>query len=200
MGEQEQKDLLAEVRAYIQRHVIAGFDPPSSIVESVVEAFSEEADEDTLWPLVERLTRETVEAHFRDQASWPELTDCDRLDDAFEELNRHGIVCRQNFTCCGTCGVAEIGGEIRAEEEHGLAVRGYAFYHMQDTESAAEGYGLYLNYGSVEGDRAATLQVGKEIVEALERHELTTEWNGRIETRIHVPLDWKRRRPLEINV
>jgi hypothetical protein len=199
MAERELKEIIADMREYIRRHVAAGFDSPSLIPEATVEVFCDDADDEGLLPIAERLTREAVTSHLREQASWPDVTDCDRLDDAFTELNRGGIVCRQNFTCCGNCGVTEIGDEIRIERARGLAVRGYAFYHMQDTESAAEGYGLYLNYGSVEGGKAAALQVGRSIVEALERHGLAADWNGRVDTRIHVRLDWKRRRALEVD-
>ena len=128
------------------------------------------------------------------QASWPAETDCDRLDRAFAELEQQGIVARQNFSDCGTCGVAEIPDEIKAAEKSGRKVRGYVFYHMQDTESAAGGHGLYLNYGSIHSDDSASLKVAGEVVEALKRHRLKTEWNGTIEQRIGVKLDWKRRR------
>src|SRR5262249_18722591 len=115
-------------------------------------------------------------------------------------LTQSGIVCRQDFSCCGTCGVAEIGAEMEAEREAGIRVRGYGFYHMQDTESAAEGYGLMLNYGAVAAGEAAAGQSGREIVAALEAHGLTTQWDGSWQKRIGVQLDWKRRRPHEVNV
>ena len=69
----------------------------------------------------------------------------------------------------------------------------------EDTESAADGHGLYLKYGSVESGEAALVQVGRTVVEALERHALSTSWNGRGDTAIHVQLDWKRRRPLVVD-
>jgi len=34
------------------------------------------------------------------QREWPSVTDCDRLDRAFADLNGRGIVARQNFACC----------------------------------------------------------------------------------------------------
>jgi hypothetical protein len=66
---------------------------------------------------------------------------------------------------------------------------------MQDTESAADGRGLYLFYGAVEEGEKPALQVGNEIIDALQRHGLTTEWNGSCSNRIGVKLDWKRRLP-----
>jgi hypothetical protein len=64
---------------------------------------------------------------------------------------------------------------------------------MQDTEAAARGHGLYLNFGAVaEGERPA-VGIGNEILDALQRHGLTTDWDGTWAKRIHVTLDWKRR-------
>ena len=64
---------------------------------------------------------------------------------------------------------------------------------MQDTESAAEGYGLWLGYGAVERGERAAERIGHEIVDALRRHGLKTEWDGSCSNRIHVLMDWKRR-------
>lgn len=129
-----------------------------------------------------------------EQAEWPTVTDCDRLDNAFAELKADGIICRQHFSCCGSCGSVEIWDEIAAAQEVGRAVRGYAFYHVQDTEAAVGGHGLYLNYGAVEDGEAAVLSVARKIVAALERHGLRTNWNGQWARRIGVALDWKHRR------
>jgi len=76
-----------------------------------------------------------------------------------------------------------------------LKVRGYTFYHMQGTESAVEGYGLYLYYGAVEVGEGPALRVANSIVDALQRHGLKTTWDGTSSTAIKVQLDWKRRLP-----
>ena len=62
-------------------------------------------------------------------------------------LEAAGIVARQNFTCCKTCGFYEINGEMEAARAQGRVVRGYVFFHMQDTERAAKGGDLALAYG-----------------------------------------------------
>jgi hypothetical protein len=144
----------------------------------------------------ERFLRETLADHFQAQTAWPDRTDCDRLDEAFAVLEARGIICRQDFTCCGTCGHSEIGDEIAAAEEAGGTVRGYAFYHMQDTESAVDGGGLYLKYGAVAAGEATGVAVGRELAEVLTAHGLTTEWDGTLAQCVAVKLDWKRRRPL----
>jgi hypothetical protein len=183
-----------ELGGYIRRDVAAGFSDPDHIAESAVEVLSGEHDAEALRPHALRLTREAIEAHRREQATWPAVTDCDRLDAAFVELERSGIVARQNFTCCQTCGHYEIGDEITAAREAGREVRGYTFYHMQDTESAVEGGGLCLAYGALEPGDGALVAVGREIVKVLCRHDLKPEWDGSGAKRIFVSLDWKRRR------
>jgi hypothetical protein len=69
-----------------------------------------------------------------------------------------------------------------------LKVRGYTFYHMQGTEPAVEGCGVYFNYGAVEEGEESALRVANEIVDVLSRHGLNSNT-------IKVQLDWKRRFP-----
>lgn len=135
-----------------------------------------------------------VAAHEQDQETWPQTTDCDRLDSAFESLECAGILTRQDFSCCGTCGAFEIQDEMDKVVKSGKNVRGYAFYHMQDTESAVEGGGLYLNYGALQDGEAAAVEIGKEIAAILKQRGLEVFWDETWEKRIGVKMDWKRRR------
>ena len=96
------QETIDEMRGYVQRKTAAGFDPPADIQASAVEAFSDDQAPEVLRPIAERLTREAVEAQLAAQERWPAVTDCDLLDRAFEELERAGIVSRQDFTCCRT--------------------------------------------------------------------------------------------------
>jgi hypothetical protein len=198
MGPTEFDALRDEMRTFIRGRVRGGFTPSDQIAAGAVDTFSDQADPDELEPVAARITQEEVAAHLRDQENWPAATDCDRLDDAFAELTEGGIVCRQDFTCCSTCGHSEIGGEMAIERQAGRRVRGYAFYHMQDTDRAVAGCGIYLKYGAVEQGDAAGQQIGREIEAALGRHGLKTSWNGRLDTSILVEVDWKRRRPREV--
>lgn len=186
--------VLDEVHGYIRGQVAAGFASADAIVEAAGDIFGDEADPAVLNHHIRRFIREAIAEHMIEQASWPAVTDCDRLDRAFAELEAGGIICRQNFSCCGTCGASEIWDEITTVEDAGRPARGYAFYHVQDTESAVDGYGIYLNYGSVEDGEAAALIVAHEIVAVLGRHGLKVEWDGQWSRRIGVSLDWKRRR------
>jgi hypothetical protein len=183
-----------EIRSFVIRRVAEGFSSQEEIIDSALECFEVEVEDEELSSAISRFAAERMAEQLKEQATWPKPTDCDRLDWAFEELDRAGIVARQNFTCCCTCGHCEIWDEInQAREEH--PVEGYAFYHVQDTERAVVGGGLFLAYGAVEESEKALIAVGQKIVLALERAGLRTEWNGKGDTRIQiVDLDWKRRR------
>jgi hypothetical protein len=176
------EELVNEMKRRIAEDVAAGFYDAGEIAESAVEMISyddETADKESLRAEAGRLTAEAIGKQLKDQENWPELTDCDRLDAAFAELEENGVVGRQNFSCCGTCGQAEIWDEIEAVEKTGKSVRGYTFYHTQDTEAAVEGYGLCFNYGAVEEGEHAALMIA---------------WDGSWDKRIQLKLDWKRRR------
>ena len=185
--------VLDALHGSIRRDIAAGFDSPEDIAESAVALLSDELDPAVLRPYARRMVQELRDTQLAEQATWPELTDCDRLDAAFAALEAAGIVCRQHFTCCGTCGAAAIWDELAAAGKAGHAVRGYAFYHVQDTEAAVEGDGLYLSYGAVAEGEAAALAVAHAVIAALEQQGLATTWNGAWTRRIHVALDWKRR-------
>ena len=182
------------LRESIRRDVSTGFYDEDAILTHAVDAFEEEFEPAELRREAQRLLREALAEHKQAQRTWPARTDCDRLDDAFTALEAKGVISRQHFTCCGTCGSTEIWDEIDAVHKAGRPTRGYAFYHVQDTERAAEGGGLYLNYGACEEGEEAALAVAKDIVTYLEAHGLRTEWDGSWGQRIAVSLDWKRRR------
>ena len=186
-----------EIRDFLARDLAEGFNDPADIAESALDYFGDEIDAKIAGPIVERLLPELIRAQLAAQSSWPAVTDCDKLDAAFAELTNAGIVARQDFTCCGNCGVAEIGAEIETEAASGIVPRGYTFYHQQSTEAAVEGCGLMLSYGAMEAGDAKAVAIGHEIVATLVRHGLPCDWNGTIERCIGVPLVWQRRLVLE---
>jgi len=177
-----------DASALIETAVRGGFLARDEIVEAAMEI-----TEDTAAASADEIVRhvdEVAQALAREQASWPSVTDSDRLDAAFAELERSGILARQDFTCCQSCGHAEIWDEAVDPS----AWRGYAFYHRQDTEAAVEGRGLYLGFGSTGGRAAETASIGAEIVAALHAQGLAVDWDGDVRKRIGVgPFTWRRR-------
>lgn len=114
--------------------------------------------------------------------------DTDRLTQAFDALRGDHIIVAEDFTCCMTCGIDEIGGERDADS------RGFVFYHEQDVKRARSGQGLLLAYGAFGGDPERSLAIGNELAGALRAAGLSVEWDGTIQERILVkPLDWRTR-------
>jgi hypothetical protein len=182
-----------EIRAYVQTDVRAGFYSDAEIVDAVVEVLNDDYREEAVREAATRILTEERKRLADEQRGWPAITDCDRLDGAFDALEGNGVVARQNFTDCGTCGAAEIWAEIETARNSGWSARGYVFFHQQDTEDAANGYGLCLSYGATEEGEQAALAVANEIVSTLRAHGLPTDWNGTWSKRICVPLKWQRR-------
>ncbi|GII33702.1 DUF6891 domain-containing protein [Planotetraspora mira] len=134
--------------------------------------------------LADRMWLERVE----EQAAWEGETDPERLTRAFAALETAGITAREDFTCCRSCGQAEIGGVGSSD------ARGFVFFHSQCTDAAAGGQGLTLLYGGFDGSPETTTTIGREVVAALEETGLSVEWNGEPRQAITItPLDWRRR-------
>lgn len=184
-----------EIRAFIAQRVAEGFSGEEDIVEETLECFEEEHGDDPAFaPLVQKMAIELLEAHMQEQRKWVEETDCDKLDRVFDELEKHGIVSRQNFTCCQTCGHAEIWEEVEQQKQES-EVKGYVFYHWQDTERAVEEGMLYLAYGAVDASDDAAREVADSIVELIRAHGFKVDWNGSLDKRICIEdIKWRRRR------
>jgi hypothetical protein len=123
---------LEDLRNFIAYRVLEGFESVHEIVEDATEYALGKHGRDDLQPSIKAMLAELLAAHRTEQAGWESSTDCDRLDEAFAALNQHGIVARQDFSCCNNCGFTDIWDEIEKEEER-QPVTGYVFYHLQGT-------------------------------------------------------------------
>lgn len=185
---------LDDLRDFIRVQVAAGFAPVPDVVDEAVDVFSDTAPSLALRQAAATLADAAVAAHRSEQVTWPATTDCDRLDATFAALDAIGIVARQHFSCCGTCGATQIHDEMDRVAKDGQPVRGYTFFHVQDTEHAVDGDGLFLSFGSLDRDKEAAIAIGQEVVAALREQGLHPAWNGRHANRIGLPIVWQRRR------
>jgi hypothetical protein len=193
MTDAELQEALKQVSYYIRRDVASGFAKLDEIVPNALEVVSDDYDSEELRPHAQRVLNEAVEEQRRREAQWPAVTDWDRFDAAFLALEEAGVVCRHNFSCCGTCAAGEIWDEIEAQRDKGREVIGCAHYNVQDTESAVEGQGVYLSYGSVLRGERASVAIGHDIAKAMQDQGLVVTWDGTLGRRIHVGMEWRRR-------
>lgn len=186
-----------DLKVWARIHVRGGYEPVEEIEEillDLTEEFESHISERDRQSEIRSALIQEIESLCDEQAKWPILTDYDRLELAFDMLEDKDIVARQNFTCCGTCGAAEISVEIEEFEAFGRHARGYVFFHQQDTENAIESGSLYLSFGASNNTTVATnLQIGQEVFDTLKAVGLKVHWDGQLEHRIGVMLDWQRR-------
>lgn len=188
------EELLNQLQAAAHTRVAGGFDPLDEIVPDLIEQFAISDDEDDKLTLLHEVVVDEINAHLHAQSTWTAPTDCDHLDRAFGWLESAGVVSRQHFACCPPCGRAEIRAEITAAQEQGRVVRGYVFFHLQATESAVDGHGLSLCYGSVDPATVSHVKIGQLIVDTLREAGLHPTWSGSALHSITVPMRWQKRR------
>ena len=174
----------AEVRAYADAAVYAGFTDLASAVEQVGEHFADEA----LAPArLGQIVRTAWAARAAVVGARTDLDDHARLARAFAALAGDKVLARMDFTCCQTCGHAEIHDERGPARDED----GYAFFHQQDTERIADGR-LHLAYGTF-GPAVPAEAVAGRVVERLRAAGLGVVWDGSASSRIEVAVgDWRR--------
>lgn len=146
------RDLALEL---IRTTVACGFDSRASTLERVVNSIDRDESFDPLGrdrPWLEQAIESAFEAHAAAAATWPEVTDCDRLRRVFDGLDEAGIAC---FEACGwtlqdaTSRVLDL---VRSRDELSVTPsHGVCFFHRQDVEAALDG-GLYLAFGALGAD------------------------------------------------
>ncbi|MFF2078819.1 DUF6891 domain-containing protein [Kitasatospora sp. NPDC058162] len=180
----ECEDLLAQVRSAIVR----GYATRARLVEFARDQLAFEYRRPAALQQAEALVDRMWRERLREQETWQGETDPERLTTAFSALEAEGIVAREDFTCCTSCGGAEISAEASPDS------LGFVYFHRQSTDRAAAGEGLTLYYGGFDDSERTTANVGQRVVAALEQVGLPVEWNGSPGRAIEVTrVDWRRR-------
>lgn len=195
------RDPAADIESYIRAQLANGFETPDEVAQSAVEVFEDELDPDDIRRLLATLMPRALADRAKDMASWPPVTDCDRLDAAFEELNALGILARHNFSCCGSCAPGDCAEEYERlnRQWNGVPITGYIYYHQQDADNAADSNYVHIGFGSFSQEKrfkkhaAASVEIARRALEVIQRHGLTYEWDGSINQRPRVNVNWQRR-------
>ena len=185
--------LSEETQAEIGAMVRGGFEDRERIVEIFREEMYEPGELDPAE--VESAVDAAIAALEREKASWPAVTDCDKLDRIFDTLNQRGIVAIQNAGYTQSDGYDDV-MEMHADSENPGANIGYCYFHGQDLERAVAGGGLFLSFGPIDPDKEQTegAKVGQVIVGLLQDAGFAVQWPGSFDKRILIArIDWKRR-------
>jgi hypothetical protein len=177
---------------YVRSYVRFGFYRPAE-VERIV-------GEDVFAGAIprERL-RELVQAEVArlktEQASWPAVTDCDRLDQAFAALEAEGILAVHDAGAEPSDGISEVSERYREAGGAASRIVGYCFYHRQDMEYALKHGELSLAFGDIKGDNRKGVEIGQRVGAALAAAGLRVAWSGSIDEELDIPgFRWQRRR------
>ena len=191
---------------------LASNDRPG-IIEIFREVYIEdECPENEQELFVQFAERELDQAFDRlklEQGTWPDQTDCDRLDEVEAALREQGILLWQVSPCCDTCTGAELPDRINhvVQLDPGFRkrVRGYAFFIEQNMpEMLADGtdISVYLAYGWLSPDDSETtpemyetnaLGIAREVCQCLVQLDLEPNWDGDFSRKIGLSLSWQRR-------
>lgn len=183
----------AAAEGQARKDIHGGFRDFHQVVQGVRDSVGPEDDPVSL-DEARRIVGGLWEERLAEQADWPEVTDADRVAQAFDALNSQGLTARMHFSCCSTCARGEIAAERAAAD------RGFVFFHFQDTEAAAEGHGLSVRYGAYadtgEDSAEGRAGIGRAVVAAFTGAGLPAQWDGDPDRVIEVaPLDWRKRLP-----
>jgi len=189
-------DLRAEAIDAVRHYVWAGYDDEDEVFGLVDEDVLFESDgEHEAW------LRTAIKREFRKkqaaERTWPEVTDCNRLDRAFEVLNKEGILAQHKAGYTQQDGlevVERLYAEASGEQSD---IGGYCFYTIQDMEGAMWGeVGLWLAFGRFSGDSEKGVAVGRQVRDILTRFGFAVVWDGSIESRLLLSgFRWQRRSP-----
>ena len=157
---------------------------------------------------LEELGRAEIQ-HQMEKVTWPEVTDCDRLDRVERTLQERGILFWQASPCCDTCTRGELPDRIAVLESRSPGfrdrIRGYSFFIDQNLpEMLAEDIALsvFLAYGWFSPDdakptpaayQAHALSIAGEICECLREQQFEPNWDGSLNKKIGIALNWQRR-------
>lgn len=102
-------------------------------------------------------------------------TDKKAISAIFREFRKAGFAARQNFTCCQTCGWAEITDKYDLKEDSNAV-----FYHNQDNDA-------FNKKGNLESKlHLAWNGDGIKLKEIIERYGYHVEWDGTENQRIAI--------------
>lgn len=185
-------DRLADLERVVRKELYRGFFGPDELVFIIPEGYfwgDEAFDNATIQSVADRVYAEKV----AEMATWPEVTDCDRLDAAFAALDAAGIICEQNAGLTKSDGVEEC--EDTYEDEGGDESHyvGYCYYTGQDLDAVMACGEFCIGFGHWR-EKARGVEIAERICAAMREQGFEVEWGGSIRERICVKgITWRRR-------
>ncbi len=216
-NDQTRDDLHQTLRTLVRGEVRLAHSDHDDIIQTCREVYiDDDCPENEREGFVRFVTDElktAVDTHAAEQATWPSETDCDRLDRVEAALRDRGILLWQVSPCCDTCTGSELPDRIdeidRRHPGFRDRVRGYAFFidqGMADRLADDTDIDVYLAYGWYAPDESSVapevyeknaLDIANEVCHCLREQGFDPDWDGTLDRKIAVYLNWQRRTMLE---
>lgn len=197
-----------QIVEFIEEKIIAGYLSGDEIVAATAQEYIEDAQDKhaaRARGVIEKLVVTAITEKITTEHRWLGLTDCDRLNLAFVELNRRGIVACQNLGCCNDCAHTDILKISDRRAADAATVCGYAFFHQRDVERVVRTGELNVSFNayskgtgdkdySIESNITRARAIAAIIVNVLRAHGLKASWSGSYLQRITISeMKWERR-------
>lgn len=176
----------------VRRYVWSGMHDAEEIVEIIDESVFEPGQIDHDWLRAE--IGKAFQQKRDEEETWPEVTDCDRLDAVFESLNERGVLALQNAGYTQSDGLSDVSALYHEAGGEQSGIEGWCFYQGQDLERVMESGDLWLAFGHVSGEDESAEGIGRRIKQAFEAAGFSVEWDGSVTSRLRVVgVRWQRR-------
>ena len=192
LTDDDQKSL----RDRVHELVWGGFDELQEVHETAQDYLNPrtwtQSDRDLITAEVDRQFSEKIAA----ETTWPKVTDWDRLDAAFTQIESRKIVALHNAGNTQSDAISDAGQiwHERGAETSGL--RGYIFYHGQDVDRVVTNGQLHIGYGAFATDGNVGYALAIEVCAILSAAGFAVTTPPDAGTRILITgMDWKKRSP-----
>lgn len=183
----ENKEFIYEL---IYSQVRMGFSTVAEIKENVLQEIEDnEFEEEISEEWVNEIVQEEYQQLLIESLLWDKPTDTERLITAFDELCRMNIIALHNVGYTNTEGEYEV-IDVEAElNNYNKFSDGYCFYHEQDLlrAIASENSSLNISFQKIDNFQDnVTINVGRKIVEVLNKNNFTVVWDESSTTKIEI--------------
>jgi hypothetical protein len=187
-----QADPVLRLHDYARVQRRAGFLDESELLAEVTRTAAEDVDPDAAGPLAQDAVAAADAAYETARADWPAVTDYDRLQAAFEELERRGVVVLQAVEDHWTAArVLEQRASGVGDPAGDDPIRGVAWFTAPDVWHAVDHGMLELNVWHADSANVAPGDaLLDEVIGVLADHDLPGHFD---EGRIEVSAYWQRR-------
>ena len=100
---------------YIRSQIVRGSYTEEELLDDAIVAVAEQTERPVDEIHVRNVLKSELARRQVEESEWSRPTDNDRVDSAFDLLSKHGILARQDYACCNSCGQRAIFEEIGIE-------------------------------------------------------------------------------------